>query len=149
MTTVGPPAPPVRPEPRPAAAADPASAPVGVRGWFLQVRDALARPLTSYYLLLGASALLLTIGLLMVLSSSSVYSYKVNDGDSYAIVRRQLLWVAIGPALRVRGQPDPPGVGPPAGLSRLLDLAAAAAGDGPLRRRGQRQHRTGSPSVRS
>ena len=31
------------------------------------LRDALDRPLTSYYLLLGASALLLTIGLIMVL----------------------------------------------------------------------------------
>ena len=53
-------------------------------------------PLTSYYLLLGASALLLTIGLIMVLSASSVYSYEVNDGDSYAVVRRQLVWVLIG-----------------------------------------------------
>jgi cell division protein FtsW len=57
---------------------------------------ALDRPLTSYYLLLGASALLLTIGLIMVLSASSVYSYEVNDGDSYAVVRRQLVWVLIG-----------------------------------------------------
>jgi cell division protein FtsW len=60
------------------------------------LRAALDRPLTSYYLLLGASALLLTIGLIMVLSSSSVYSFKVNDGDSYAVVERQLMWVAIG-----------------------------------------------------
>jgi len=59
------------------------------------VRHALERPLTTYYLLLGASALLLTIGLIMVLSASSVYSYEYL-GDSYAIVRRQLLWVLIG-----------------------------------------------------
>jgi cell division protein FtsW len=32
----------------------------------------------------------------MVLSASSVYSFEVHDGDSYAIVKRQLLWVAIG-----------------------------------------------------
>ena len=32
----------------------------------------------------------------MVLSACSVYSYEVNDGDSYAVVRRQLLWVLIG-----------------------------------------------------
>ena len=32
----------------------------------------------------------------MVLSASSVYSYEVNDGDSYAVVRRQLVWVLIG-----------------------------------------------------
>jgi len=65
-------------------------------GWYAALRDALSRPLTSYYLLLGASALLLTIGLIMVLSASSVYSYETYDGDSYMIVKRQLVWVAIG-----------------------------------------------------
>ena len=58
----------------------------GRRAWFAALRDALARPLTSYYLLLGASALLLTIGLIMVLSASSVYSFRDYDGDSYAVV---------------------------------------------------------------
>ncbi|HEX5861616.1 MAG TPA: putative lipid II flippase FtsW [Nocardioides sp.] len=67
-----------------------------VGSWYAAARQALDRPLTSYYLLLGASALLLTIGLIMVLSSSSVYSYENHDGDSYAIVKRQLLWVLIG-----------------------------------------------------
>jgi cell division protein FtsW len=65
-------------------------------GWYAAARDALDRPLTSYYLLLGASALLLTIGLIMVLSASSVYSFKENHGDSYAVVKRQLMWVALG-----------------------------------------------------
>jgi cell division protein FtsW len=63
--------------------------------WPASLRASLDRPLTSYYLLLGASALLLTIGLIMVLSSSSVYSYTNNDGDSYAIVKRQLMWVVL------------------------------------------------------
>jgi cell division protein FtsW len=67
-----------------------------LRHWAGSVREALDRPLTSYYLLLGASALLLTIGVIMVLSASSVYSYEQNDGDSYAVVKRQLVWVAIG-----------------------------------------------------
>ena len=66
------------------------------RGWFSALREAVDRPLTAYYLLLGASALLLTIGLIMVLSASSVYSYRFNDGDSYTIVRRQMLWVLLG-----------------------------------------------------
>jgi cell division protein FtsW len=57
--------------------------------------DALDRPLSSYYLLLGASTMLLTIGLMMVLSSSSVDAYKTT-GDSYAIVKRQLMWVLLG-----------------------------------------------------
>src|ERR1700754_4618456 len=65
------------------------------RTWTAALRHALDRPLTSYYLLVGASALLLTIGLIMVLSASSVYSFRVYD-DSYAIVEKQLLWVVIG-----------------------------------------------------
>jgi cell division protein FtsW len=64
-------------------------------GWVGAAREALDRPLTTYYLLLGATALLLTLGLIMVLSSSSVRSFQ-QTGDSYTIVRRQLLWVALG-----------------------------------------------------
>ncbi len=83
--------------------------------WYATVRHALDRPLTSYYLLLGASALLLTIGLIMVLSASSVYSFKEHDGDSYAIVKRQLMWVVLGipcawVASRLPYQRDPPAV---------------------------------------
>src|SRR3546814_4529730 len=36
----------------------------------------------------------------MVLSASSVYSYREN-GDSYSVVKRQLMWVAIGLPLAV------------------------------------------------
>jgi len=61
----------------------------------LPLGGALDRPLTSYYLLLGASTLLLTIGLMMVLSASSVYSYKVFD-SSYRIFTKQLMWVGLG-----------------------------------------------------
>ena len=66
----------------------------GMRGLHA-LREALDRPLSSYYLLIGASTLLLTIGLMMVLSSSSVDAYKTT-GDSYAIVKRQLMWVLLG-----------------------------------------------------
>ena len=59
------------------------------------VGHALDRPLTSYYLLLGASTLLLTIGLMMVLSASSVYSYQEYEGNSYHVVVKQLLWVGL------------------------------------------------------
>jgi cell division protein FtsW len=55
---------------------------------------ALDRPLTSYYLLLGASTLLLTIGLMMVLSASSVYSF-TQFGSSYHVVLKQLMWVGL------------------------------------------------------
>lgn len=65
------------------------------RGLFGPAREVLDRPLTTYYLLLGASALLLTIGLIMVLSASSVYSFRLS-GNSYAVVQRQLTWVVLG-----------------------------------------------------
>jgi cell division protein FtsW len=68
----------------------------GPRSWYGLLQDALARPLTSYYLLLGASALLLTIGLIMVFSASSVYAFEHYDQNSYAVVIKQLTWVAIG-----------------------------------------------------
>ncbi|MEP6697127.1 MAG: FtsW/RodA/SpoVE family cell cycle protein, partial [Pseudonocardiales bacterium] len=59
----------------------------------------LDRPLASYYLLLGSAGLLLLLGLVMVLSASSVKSY-VSTGTPYDIFRRQLVWVAVGlPAL--------------------------------------------------
>ncbi len=62
-------------------------------------RSPLDRPLTSYYLILGSAALLLLLGLVMVLSASSVKSFVAN-GSPYDIFRRQLIWVALGlPAL--------------------------------------------------
>jgi cell division protein FtsW len=67
----------------------------GIAGWFASMRRHMERPLTSYYLLLGASTMLLAIGLMMVLSSSSVYSYRVHD-SSYYIFLKQLTWVLIG-----------------------------------------------------
>ncbi len=63
-------------------------------GWVAATRSALDRPLTSYYLLLGASTLLLTIGLMMVLSASSVEAYE-KFGTSYHYFLRQLMWVGI------------------------------------------------------
>ena len=66
-----------------------------VAGSVAATKHALDRPLTSYYLLLGASTLLLTIGLMMVLSASSVYSYTQYDGNSYYVFFRQLTWVVL------------------------------------------------------
>ena len=51
----------------------------------------LRRPLASYYLVLGSAGLLLTLGLFMVFSASSVYSLR-EHGSSYYIVTRQLAW---------------------------------------------------------
>ncbi|MGO4256300.1 putative lipid II flippase FtsW [Marmoricola sp. RAF53] len=58
-------------------------------------RRVLDRPLTPYYLLLGATGLLLAIGMVMVLSASSVDSYKHHDGNSYYWATKQLMWVLI------------------------------------------------------
>jgi cell division protein FtsW len=66
----------------------------GTAGWAATVRHALDRPLTSYYLLLGASTLLITIGLMMVLSASSVDGYK-HYGSSYYWFFRQVTWMAL------------------------------------------------------
>jgi cell division protein FtsW len=55
----------------------------------------LDRPLTSYHIVLGATGLLLVLGLMMVLSASSVLSLRAN-GNSYTIFVRQLIWVGVG-----------------------------------------------------
>ena len=60
------------------------------------VKRLLDRPLASYQLVLGSVALLLGIGLIMVLSASSVYSRTHYDGNSYAIIERQLLFAVAG-----------------------------------------------------
>ncbi|HEV2918152.1 MAG TPA: FtsW/RodA/SpoVE family cell cycle protein, partial [Actinomycetota bacterium] len=58
-----------------------------------------ARPLlgagSTYWLLLAVVCALLVIGLVMVLSASSVAAL-ARQGDSYAYFKRQLLWVAGG-----------------------------------------------------
>ncbi len=55
----------------------------------------LHRPLTSYYLVLGSAVLLVSLGLVMVLSASSVQSYS-QSGSSFTIVAKQAIWVAAG-----------------------------------------------------
>jgi cell division protein FtsW len=55
----------------------------------------LARPLTSYYLVLGSALLLAGLGLVMVLSASSVASYRAS-GSSFAVFQKQALWVVVG-----------------------------------------------------
>ncbi|MFI7060754.1 putative lipid II flippase FtsW [Kribbella sp. NPDC050124] len=65
------------------------------RPWVAAIREVLDRPLTSYHILLGATGLLLVLGLLMVLSASSVLSLRAN-GNSYTIFIRQLIWVGVG-----------------------------------------------------
>ncbi len=59
------------------------------------LRRVLERPLASYQLVLGASALLVGLGLVMVLSASSVLAFR-SGGNSYAIVMKQALFAVLG-----------------------------------------------------
>ncbi|MGE5287879.1 MAG: putative lipid II flippase FtsW [Micromonosporaceae bacterium] len=71
------------------------------REWIADVRGLLDRPLASYYLVLGTSALLLALGLVMVLSSSSVQMLSLG-ASPYVQFQKQVLGVAFGlPAMWV------------------------------------------------
>ncbi len=59
------------------------------------IRHALDTPLASLYLVLSAAGLLIGLGVLMVLSASSVYA-EVNFADPYYFVKRQVMFLAIG-----------------------------------------------------
>src|SRR4030095_2320531 len=59
------------------------------------LRSVLDRPLTSYHLVLGSVALLLIVGVMMVLSASSVNAY-LTVGDSYFYVQRKLIFLGAG-----------------------------------------------------
>jgi cell division protein FtsW len=85
-----------------APATAPTAAPVIARGRELEAGRRvtaglrlLDRPLTSYYLVLGITMLLLALGLVMVLSTSSAQA--ITQGASpYAGFQKQLLGVVIG-----------------------------------------------------
>jgi len=55
----------------------------------------LRHPLSTYYLLLGTTLLLLGLGLIMVLSASSIESFRVF-GSAYTLAQRQLLFAVLG-----------------------------------------------------
>jgi cell division protein FtsW len=82
--------------PRPAAAKQPAAEPAAgnVTSLWSKIENPplLWRPLASYYLLLASTALLVGFGIVMVWSSS----YVESDQVSFAVLQKQLLWLAIG-----------------------------------------------------
>ena len=59
-----------------------------IHGW-------LSRPLSSYYLLIASSGLLLLIGLTMVFSATSVKAY-AEHGDAFGAIRNQAIFAALG-----------------------------------------------------
>ncbi len=76
-------------------ATEPTGPAPGVRDLIRATLERFDTPVTSYYLLVGATAALVVIGLVMVLSASMVTSYK-DDGSSYAVFLGQLRFAAIG-----------------------------------------------------
>ncbi|SFB38282.1 cell division-specific peptidoglycan biosynthesis regulator FtsW [Amycolatopsis marina] len=57
----------------------------------------LSRPLADFHLILAVCGLLTTIGIVMVLSASSVASYAPGDGSSvYAQFQKHMLFVVLG-----------------------------------------------------
>lgn len=61
-------------------------------------RSVIHHPMGLYYMLLGATLALLLLGLIMVLSSSSVLSIRLF-GSPYTLAQRQLLFAVIGVVL--------------------------------------------------
>ncbi len=55
----------------------------------------LNHPLSTYYLLLGTTLLLLVLGLIMVLSASSIESFRVF-GSAYTLAQRQAMFAVLG-----------------------------------------------------
>jgi cell division protein FtsW len=78
------------------ARADGATSPVaGTRDRLASWLALLDRPLTSYYLIVGITALLLGLGLVMVLSTSSVQDLSAGL-PAYSDFKKQLLGAAVG-----------------------------------------------------
>lgn len=64
----------------------------GSRG---RLRLMLDHPLSTYYLLMGTTLLLLVLGLIMVLSASSIESFRVH-GSPYTLAQRQAMFAVLG-----------------------------------------------------
>ena len=95
------------PSPDVAAPASPARGTARVTGRMTAALRLLDRPLTSYYLVLGITMLLLALGLVMVLSTSSAQAL-VQGGSVYAGFQKQLLGVAVGlPLMWVAARSSP------------------------------------------
>jgi cell division protein FtsW len=81
--------------PRRAGRGGPGDAVGGARTRVAAATGLLDRPLTSYYLVVGITTLLLALGLVMVLSTSSITGL-IQGGSPWSGFQKQLLGVAIG-----------------------------------------------------
>src|SRR6059058_388144 len=59
------------------------------------VHGLLARPLSSYYLLISSSGLLLLIGLTMVFSATSVQAF-ADNGNAFSAITHQAVYALLG-----------------------------------------------------
>lgn len=55
----------------------------------------LSRPMTSFHLIIAVTSILVTLGLIMVLSASGVYSYDAG-GSPWTVFAKQVLWTLVG-----------------------------------------------------
>jgi cell division protein FtsW len=78
-----------------AATSRPAQPPSAARGQLAALIAVLHRPLASYYLILGITTLLLALGLVMVLSTSSV-AQLAQGASPYSGFQHQLVGVVLG-----------------------------------------------------
>ncbi len=72
---------------------------IDVRDWFMTARDGvrslMARPLTSFHLIVGLSVILTICGLIMVQSASSVEDY-ANKQSAYGAFTTQAVFAVVG-----------------------------------------------------
>ncbi|WP_369696721.1 putative lipid II flippase FtsW [Streptomyces sp. XD-27] len=93
--TAGPPGP-ARGRPGPGASGPPRGTALGgLRTLQMRARRAWDRPLTAYYVILGASLLIIVLGLVMVYSASQIKALQSGLAPSY-FFRKQLFAAALG-----------------------------------------------------
>jgi cell division protein FtsW len=80
-----------------------------LRDGALRLKALLDRPLASYYLVLGSTLLLLAVGLMMVLSTSTAYDLD-SGAPPYSIFEKQLLGALAGLVLMWLASKAPPRV---------------------------------------
>ena len=80
-----------------------------LRDGALRVKALLDRPLASYYLVLGSTLLLLAVGLMMVLSTSSAYDLDIG-APPYSMFEKQLLGALAGLVMMWLASKAPPRV---------------------------------------
>ncbi len=87
---------------------------IGLRDGAVRLKALLDRPLASYYLVLGCTLLLLAVGLMIVLSTSTAYDLD-HSLPAYSMFEKQILGAIAGLALMWIGSRAP---------ARLLRLCA-------------------------